>query len=191
MIWKKKQCKFCGYVLKNDWSFCPSCGRPVRDLDLFEKMFNDIESEFERIDKELKNRSKLNVRGGEIHITVQSGTGIEPRVEVRTSGDYKNLEPQIKRKLGIGESIKNTFKKPKKTEEPETKISKEQGMTKITINLPGIKSEDQIEVKQFEQSIEIKAFAKDKTYFKLIPIRSNSIIDKKFKDGVLEIQIRN
>ncbi|MEM5878185.1 MAG: zinc ribbon domain-containing protein [Candidatus Aenigmatarchaeota archaeon] len=191
MIWKKKQCKFCGYSLKNDWSFCPSCGRPVRDLDLFEKMFNDIESEFERIDKELKNRPKLNVRGGEIHITVQSGTGIEPRVEVRTSGDYKNLEPQIKRKLGIGESIKNTFKKPKKTEEPETKISKEQGMTKITINLPGIKSEDQIEVKQFEQSIEIKAFAKDKTYFKLIPIKSNSIIDKKFKDGVLEIQIRN
>ncbi|MBU5689649.1 MAG: zinc ribbon domain-containing protein [Candidatus Aenigmatarchaeota archaeon] len=190
MIWKRKQCNFCGYNLKNDWSFCPNCGRPVREFGIFERMFNEIETEFQRIDKEFK-KPRIKTSGGEIHITVQSGTGMEPRIEVRTSGDYKNLEPEIKRKLGLSESIKNTFRKPKKTEEPETKMSKNKDKTIITINLPDIKSEDQIEIKQFEQSIEVKAFAKDKTYFKLIPIPANSVVNKTFRNGVLEIEIKN
>ena len=188
MIWKKKKCNFCGYQIKDDWNFCPKCSKPLREFDLFEKMISDIETEFERIDKEFK-KPKLNVRGGEIHITVQSGTGIQPKIEVKTTGDYKNIEPEIKKKLGISETLQSTFRKAKKTEEPETKTIKKDGKTIIKINLPGIKSEDQIEIKQFEQSIEIKAFEKNKTYFKLIPIPSNAFIDRKFKDGVLELQI--
>jgi len=36
-----------------------------------------------------------------ISITIHSGTGMKPRIEVKTYGDYKKLEPEIKRRLGI------------------------------------------------------------------------------------------
>lgn len=157
-------------------------------------MFEDIEKEFERVDKMFtleKDIEKPKIRGGSLHITVQSGTGMEPKIEIKTTGDYKTLEPEIKKKLGISE-IKEIEEKPRKvkiTEEPETKKIVEKGKTIIKIELPGVKSEDDIEIKRFEQSIEVKAFAGDKAYFKLIPIPENATINKKFKDGILEIEI--
>jgi len=195
MFWKKS-CSFCGYKLNNDWNFCPNCGRPVKGLsidDMFKDMFEDIEKEFERIDKMFKiepmTMKNSNVKGGSLHITIQSGTGMQPKIEVKTTGDYKKLEPEIKRKLGISEIKEEQPRKAKITEEPEAKKIVEKGKTIIKIDLPGVKSEDDIEVKRLEQSIEIKAFAGDKAYFKLIPIPENAKINKKFKDGVLEIEI--
>ncbi|MEM5799205.1 MAG: hypothetical protein QXZ43_00860 [Candidatus Aenigmatarchaeota archaeon] len=196
MFWKKS-CNFCGYKLSKDWNFCPKCGKPTKDLSIegvFKDMFEDIEKEFERIDKMFtleKDIEKPKIRGGSLHITVQSGTGMEPKIEIKTTGDYKTLEPEIKKKLGISE-IKEIEEKPRKvkiTEEPETKKIVEKGKTIIKIELPGVKSEDDIEIKRFEQSIEVKAFAGDKAYFKLIPIPENATINKKFKDGILEIEI--
>jgi hypothetical protein len=54
--------------------------------------------------------------------------------------------------------------------------------------LPDVEREEDIEVKRFEQSIEIRARTKDKLYFKLLPI-TGEIINKSFKDGVLKIEI--
>jgi HSP20 family molecular chaperone IbpA len=198
MFWKKT-CRFCGYRLSKDWDFCPKCGKPVKEENiegLFYGMFEDIEKEFERIDKMFKmNEFDLKptkgIRGGSIHITVQSGTGMKPRVEIKTTGDYKALEPEIKKKFGL-EEVKEIEEKPRKikiTEEPEAKKTVKGGKMIIKLELPGVKSEDDIEIKKLEQSIEVKAFADDKAYFKLIPIPENATINKTFKDGVLEIEI--
>jgi HSP20 family molecular chaperone IbpA len=185
--------------LSKDWDFCPKCGRPVKEENiegLFSGMFDDIEKEFERIDKMFKMsdfdlKPAKGVRGGSIHITVQSGTGMKPKVEIKTTGDYKALEPEIKKKFGL-EEVKEVEEKPRKvkiTEEPETRKTVKGGKTIIKLELPGVKSEDDIEIKRLEQSIEVKAFADDKAYFKLIPIPENAKITKTFKDGVLEIDI--
>jgi HSP20 family molecular chaperone IbpA len=197
MFWKKS-CRFCGYKLNSDWDFCPKCGRPVREENIegiFSSMFDDIEKEFERIDKMFRMSDfdvKPQVRGGSIHITVQSGTGMKPRVKIKTTGDYKALEPEIRKKLGMEEGVKEVKEKSRKvkiTEEPETKKIVKGGKTIIKLELPGVKSEEDIEVKRLEQSIEVKAFAGDKAYFKLIPIPESATINKTFKDGVLEIEI--
>jgi hypothetical protein len=136
------------------------------------------------------------MKGGGISITIQSGTGMEPKIEIKTSGEYKKLEPEIKRKLGIKPAIeeveeeveKKPRKIPKITEEPETKIEKIGNLQRIQIKLPDVKSEDDIEVKSLEQSIEVKAFAGDKAYFKLLPI-TGTIIKKEFKDKILKIEV--
>lgn len=78
---------------------------------------------------------------------------------------------------------------PRITEEPETKIQKSQNRQTITLNLPDVKNLDDIEIKQLHQSIEIKAFAGDKAYFKLIPIPSDATVNNEFKDGVLKIEV--
>lgn len=200
-MFEKKKCPECGEKVKDEWEFCPKCGSALKEKEGIFDVFEDIDKEFERIDKMFgiefpKFKFKPIVRGGGISITIQTGTGREPRIEVRTSGDYKQLEPEIKRRLGIKPSVEEVEEKvekkvrvPKVTEEPETRIEKVGNKQIIRIKLPEVKEED-IEVKKLEQSIEIKAFAGDKAYFKLIPIPSNATITKKeFKNGILNIEV--
>jgi HSP20 family molecular chaperone IbpA len=131
-----------------------------------------------------------------ISITIHSGTGMKPKVEVKTYGEYKKLEPEIKRRLGVKVPIEEVeeeekeieYKPPKTTEEPEAKVSREGNRTIIEIKLPDVEKEEDINVKKLEQSIEIRARAKDKLYFKLIPM-AGEIVRKSFKDGVLKIEI--
>jgi len=206
-MFEKKKCRECGEKVSDKWDFCPYCGAPLRERE-FEPfdIFEDIEKEFRRIDRmfgfePLKFRIKPGIRGGGISITIQSGTGMEPKIEVRTSGEYKKLEPEIKRRLGIkpgveevseeeAEEEKRKVRVPKVTEEPEAEVKSLGNKQIISIKLPDVKSEKDIEVKKLEQSMEIKAFAGDKAYFKLIPLPANaSIVKKEFKNGVLRIEV--
>jgi HSP20 family molecular chaperone IbpA len=214
-MFEKKVCPNCGERIKDDWEFCPHCGEEIEAEERWEKevapsgsIFGDIDKELEKIDKMFDFGSfklpafkmKPHMRGGGISITVQSGTGIEPRVEVKTSGEYKKLEPELKRRFGIKPPIeeveeervkkkKGEVKLPKVTEEPETEIRNMGNRQIISIKLPDVKNEDDIEIKKLEQSIEVKALTDDKAYFKLIPIPPGVAISKKFKDGVLKIEI--
>jgi len=203
----RKRCESCGKEIKSGWVFCPNCGERLKEEDSstfsHESIFGDIEDEFKRIDKMFgsdffgfpKFDTKIPKGSGGISVTITSGTGKEPKVDVKTSGNYKGLEPEIKRKLGVKPAIEEVEEEPKHkqakvTEEPETKIDTIGNKQTIQIKLPNVKSLKDIEIKKLEQSLEIKAFAKDNTYFKLIPIHSNSeIINKEFKNNVLKIEI--
>jgi HSP20 family molecular chaperone IbpA len=202
-MFERKKCKECGEKVSDKWDFCPYCGAPLREKE-FEPfdIFDDIDKEFRRIDKMFgiefpKFRIKPGIRGGGISITIQSGTGMEPKVEVKTSGEYKKLEPEIKRRLGVKpgveevseEEVEKKVRIPKVTEEPEAEIKNLGNKQIISIKLPDVNEKD-IEAKKLEQSMEIKAFAGDKAYFKLIPLPANaSIVKKEFKNGVLKIEV--
>ena len=196
-----KRCWKCGRKLKDEWKFCPYCGADQRrkPYDIFE----NVEEEFKRIDKMFGPRFfkfpldfEAPFKSGGISITIRSGTGMEPKIDVKTSGEYKKLEPEIKRKLGVKEGIREeetekTHPTPKITEEPETRVERVGNERTITIKLPGVKSSEDVEVRKLEQSIEVKAFAGDKAYFKLIPIKPHAeIIDENFIDETLKIRVR-
>ena len=165
------------------------------------KLWLSILAEFERIDKVFSEsffkfpslRTKP-YRSGGITIRIESVGGKEPKIEIRTTGEYKKLEPEIKKRLGMKPAIQEVKERkirvPKVTEEPETKIKTIGNKQIITVKLPGVKSEDDIEIRRLEQSIEIKAFVNNKAYFTLIPIPKKAVISKKFKEGVLKIEIR-
>jgi HSP20 family molecular chaperone IbpA len=206
-MFEKKKCQACGEKVRDDWQYCPYCGEELTKREEIKfrpfSIFEDIDKEFERIDKMFgSNLFKFRkfripkMKGGGISITIQSGTGMEPKIDIKTSGEYKELEPEIKRKLGIKPSVeeveearKEKIRKiPKITEEPETKIEKIGNLQRIQIKLPDVKSEDDIEVRSLEQSIEVKAFAGDKAYFKLLPI-TGTVIKKEFKDKILKIEV--
>jgi len=203
-MFELKRCRRCGKGLKKEWEFCPYCGESVEYKPKYRDIFKDVDKEFERIDKMFgpvfvkfpKFDIESPFKRSGISITIRSGTGRKPTVHVKTSGHYKKVEPQIKRRLGVSgevEEVKEEEQKiriPKITEEPETKIEQRGNEGIIIIKLPDVKNLDDIEIRKLGQSIEIKAFAGDKAYFKLIPIKPNAqISDRSFKNGILKIQL--
>ena len=202
-MFESKKCRRCGKGLKDDWVACPYCGEGARIKRQY-NMLQDIDKEFERIDKIfgpiLVKFPKLDMenpfKSGGISITIKNGTGMKPQVDVKTAGQYKKIEPDIKKRIGVGEGFEDVKEEkvhrriPKTTEEPDVNIQKEGNKETIKIKLPNVKNPDDIEIKKLEQSIEIKAFAGDKAYFKLIPIKPDAeISDKSFKNGVLKLEV--
>ncbi len=206
----KKRCPKCKRFVEKGWNYCPYCGFDLKERYFFTPsffdIFDEIEREFERIDKmrelftkrifefpelEESEEFEFKPRFGGISITIRSGTGMKPKIEVKTFGDYKKLEPEIKRKFGVKEvEIEREREMPEITEEPEAEIRRIGDKFLIEVKLPDIKDERDIDIKKLEQSVEIRAFGKDKAYFKLIPIQKGlRILKKEFKDGILKIEL--
>ncbi len=201
----RKKCPRCGKPVKNEWNFCPYCGYNLRAIyrSTFDSIFEEIERSFQEMFKsdlfkmpdifEDLEKFDRRVRGGGISIRIESGTGMKPKVYVKTFGDYKKLEPEIKKRLrvttGVVEEEREKPKRiPKITEEPEVSIRHVGTQTIVEVDLPDVKSEKDIEVKKLEQSIEIKAYAGDKAYFKIIPIPGKKeIVEREFRKGKLKI----
>jgi hypothetical protein len=171
-MFNKIRCKNCGAKVKSDWNFCPKCGNSLKEKPVFE----DLEKEFRKSTR----FPKISMRPGRgITITI-SGRPRRKPIKI-ISG------PRIERPKFEREKPKKT---PKYTEEPETKVKHVGTKDIIQIKLPEVKSQDDIEVRRFEQSIEVRAFVGDKAYFKLIPVSSRAeILKKEFKDNILKVEI--
>ncbi len=188
MFWEKR-CKNCDSKVKGEWIFCPNCATPLKEVR-GKDIFQEVDKEFKQIDKMLEMkvpkfmlRPPLKAKGVSIIITADNVS--PPKINVQTYGNQKHMHHQH-------EHMRHEEKPariPKTTEEPETKIQRSQNKQIITLNLPDVKNLEDIEINQLQQSIEIKAFAGDKAYFKLIPVPLNATVNNEFKDGVLKIEV--
>lgn len=213
MFEKKKSCRRCGSAVSYRHNFCPNCGENLKERqykaqDVFGSVFEDVEKEFARIDRnffEMPRRQQPRVSfrmpGGVsgISVTISSGTGMKPNVNVKTYGEYKKIEPEIRRKLGARGPVQEIAERPARkpmdaiapsvTEEPATEIKESGTKQTISIRLPGVRSAEDIDIRRLEQSIEVRAVAGDKAYFKLVPIKGRSVENKGFRDGVLTLEV--
>jgi len=173
MFFGKKKCRKCGEKVDDKWSFCPYCGEELKKP---KSILENIDREFEKVDKMLSFKP---IKG--ISIMISGGEGMEPKIKIKTPsyGEDETKREKVKER---------SIRIPKITEEPETKIERIGNRQVIKMKLPGVKMED-IEIKRLEQSIEVKAFAGDKTYFKLIPIPSNAAINRSFESEMLKIEV--
>lgn len=145
--------------------YCPFCGNGLREQTKMEQ-------------NEIKPKFVINPRG--MSITITSDNISPPKIDVRPYGENRHHHHVVEQKPA---------REVKTTEEPKTKIQRIKNKQIITMDIPDVKSLDDIEVKQLQQSIEIKAYAGDKAYFKLIPIPSNATVNNEFKDGILKIEV--
>ncbi|MEM5873127.1 MAG: zinc ribbon domain-containing protein [Candidatus Aenigmatarchaeota archaeon] len=203
-------CPCCGKEIEANWAYCPYCGcflgfrifDEIFDRNYLRDIFEDFDRTFRRVLKEMLKPFDLEkepyIRGGGISIVIKSESGKKPKVYVKTFGDYKELEPKIKenlkKKIGIEEVEEKQEEKVKEirevkvTEEPEVKIKRELNRIEIEVDLPDVESAKDIEISELEESIEIRAYAKDKAYFKIISKPAGkSIIEKRFEKGKLKI----
>jgi len=122
-----------------------------------------------------KPAKKPSLKKGGISISISTSNGKPPEIKVSSFGNipkFKEQEKQIRQKtdaLKLPQSNSSKFAGlPKK--EPETNIRRLSNKVIYEVNLPGVKSVKDVSIAQFENSIEIKALAKDKVFSKIIPI---------------------
>lgn len=213
-------CPNCGSEVEDDWKFCPVCGEPLskrREDDVFSGMFERLEREMEEMDKGFERNFEVldlspffrkPVKGGGFSIRISRSADKKPEVSFRTFGDVDRREVKKKLKeMGIaempeaaapaeerepsgGEAQGFSVEGTRKTEEPETCIRRIDGKIVAEVRLPGVKDMEDIEVKSLGNSIEIKAIAGEKAYFKILTKPSTTkVVGKKLENGVLEIEI--
>ncbi len=228
-------CHRCGKKVDEHWDFCPSCGakvmRPVKferpsplfssdtifssfkkQLDEMNRLMSmdmkNMEKDFEVFD--LKNGSEPKIKRNGFSVSIRSGTGRKPQVNIKTFGDVdkKKLQEELSRRFGIklqnmpektvaikaelpaekmqGSKIKEM---PKITEEPKTDIKRLPDKIIIETNLPDVESEDDIIIHTLPESIELKAIGKKKMYFKIMQIPKGwQLTSKTFKDSKLKLE---
>ena len=171
------------------------------DFDDFDRMF---EKNFQAIDlsplirKVSENaREKPKTRG--FTVRIKTGTGMQPKIDIRTQGDVKPemVEKEIERRFGFRPSLKKAVQKipsirggaPKVTEEPQADVKRIGDRIIVDIKLPEVKSEENIDVKELSSSVEVKAAAGEKAYFKIITKPENfRLTQKSFSNGTLHLE---
>lgn len=198
------RCFNCNEEVRRNWNYCPNCGVNLRRRRAYEKypgllgfssIFDEIDREFREIERMFRRFTMpppRERRGGGVSIKISSEPGKEPRVEVRTFGDFKDKEPEILQRLGVKEAKPKAQRLPPKvTEEPETKVERRGNRVIYRIKVPGVKSEEDIDVQRLRESVEVRAYAQDKAYFTLFSIPKRARIAATRLEGdefVIEVE---
>lgn len=178
----------CGKNIDKKWNFCPYCGRRIDKgfrfkFPGFSRKEENIEDEFQMMNKQVEQMFKMFGLPGKVNVKVMRGEpgGMVP-VQPRTMQKKKKIK---------AESPPEEPKKVKEMLEPITKMTKTVDGLKTVMQLPGVKSGKDVKIRKFTESIEIRAYADQRGYFKVIPVGPNSeIIDKKFANEMLKLVIK-
>jgi len=216
-MFKKRKCKNCKRKINNSYDFCPHCGdssnENPQDWGMLGKA--DTANEFEQFSNSLFGGVGGKIIGGMLGKTLKMlEQEMQKEFQSKTPTPGKNFELIINGKRIDPKNIKvshptQVIRKPRKilpniSNEALKKIStlpKKEPLTNIRrlaekviyeINMPGVNSLKDISIIKLESSIEIKAIANKKAYFKVIPINL-PIINYKFLDEklILEFGIKN
>jgi len=211
MLWKKGRCRNCNGSVEKEFSYCPNCGNPLKERqedqeqgfgvidDMFGQVERQMQQQMQEMDRmfgqEMFVKPKVIMpRGGSgISISIHSGSGVPPKVTVHTFGGAKRLEPQIRQRMSTGPMVSKVEKEeaPRITEEPEMEVRNEGENAVYTVALPEVRRAQDISVKRLPNSVEIRARAGDKLYFKLFEAQPRlSIAEKNFSNGKLTLVMK-
>ena len=165
--------------------------------------FVDLKPEF------IKKNPMFRSGGFRVKIT-RSGDG-PPSIDIKAFGDVdeklaEKMNEAIKAKTAVENAAhpRPTFEeKLEEMPEEEPPLRNVTGYSEPTastswagdhlvvdLDLPGVKGLDDISIKKLEESIEVRAFAGDRGYFKILSIpKEAKLIDKSFQANRLTIKI--
>jgi len=216
-MFKKRKCKNCNRKINNSYDFCPYCGNSFNknseDWGILGK--TDTVNEFEQFSNSLFGGVGGKIIGGMLGKTLKMlEREIQKEMKTQNSTPRTNFELIINGKRIDPKDIKvsqqrQVVKKPRKVlpnisneslkkistlpkKEPLTNIRRMADRVIYEITMPGVNSVNDISIIKLENSIEIKALADKKAYFKVIPINLPIIDYKLLKEKlILEFGIRN
>ncbi len=186
-----------GMLGKNDFMPLNNVKLPLGFNTLFNSLIKNLSKE---LDKEMMNnnfneiRKQNDMKKDGISISISTFGDGPPKIKVTQMGNNQKIPKEkiepIKQNFFTDSQIKN-FSSLKR-EEPKTNIRRLSNKVVYEIEMPGVKSTEDISIIKLENSIEIKAISKNKAYAKIIPI--NLPIKKyNLSNGklILELDIKN
>lgn len=208
-MFKKNSCSKCGKKVGNKFDFCPYCGNIVENREEDWGMLgkNDIpESErmnpFEKIAESMLNKMlggavKMFEKEMQKGMNQQKSNNPKTNIRLMINGKEIKLTPAEKKQQKKVKEVESKFFSDTKTkqflklpkEEPKTDLRRLSKKLVYEIELNGVSSADDVSVIKLENSIEIKAIAKEKAYFKIIPINL-PLVDYDFSDEKLTLELK-
>jgi DNA-directed RNA polymerase subunit RPC12/RpoP len=168
---------------------------------IFDSLLKEVDKQFKELDRKIGKEPefpKIREMNKGFSISISTETGKEPKIQIKTFGPgagelRQELEKEITGKKQIKKKIEISEEKAKKLaslprHEAETKVRRFSNKIIYEIELPGVKDVKDVFVNKLENSIEVKAFGKDKVYFKLIPLNL-PILNYKLKDEKLVLEL--
>jgi HSP20 family molecular chaperone IbpA len=154
---------------------------------IFNQTMKMLEKE---IEKEMKSPQNFSQRGNGFELYI-NGKRVDPsKVKITEKPIKENKSKEKPSKILASDKQKKFSILPK--EEPLIKLKRLSDSIIYEIDVPGVKSVEDISVLRMENSIEIKALSEKKAYSKIIPV-SLPIIDYLVEDGklILELETKN
>ncbi len=175
------RCISCGTELEEAWSFCPICG--AKKGHEFGRGIEDLMELFERSVKGIFSGGFPENfpfgRGFMVEITQEGGN---PKVSVKEFGETKE-EKKDEPAAITGKKI------PEGSEVIEPRVTVRGDERIIEVHLPEVRSESDIHLKKFHDSLEIRAYGDNKVYFAILPNVKAPNLEQKFANGVLTIRL--
>ncbi|MEA3342661.1 MAG: hypothetical protein U9Q92_00705 [archaeon] len=167
-----------------EWKYCPFCGESILRKPMHQMGMQDV------ADKMLYGLQKRLMR--KLLATLASGFAREQKSPVR-GFSVKVISGRGPAAQGAGQAVSTRRKTdidmtkkrptPKETLEPETSITELPGKLRADICVPGVEHLDDIDVLEFENSCEVRAYSGSKLYFKIIQIPKDLNLSGKSLSG--------
>lgn len=168
--------------------------------DMTRNMDRAFESDIEAVDISPYFK-KPKTKSSGFTIKIISGTGQKPKVDVQTFGDVdKEAVQKQLQQLGYQQKVPVAQEQKKEqptqkplpptntTEEPATEVKRVDSRVAVMMELPGVKDEQDIQIQDGEESVEVRAVAGDKGYFKILTKpEDSSLVEKRFENGKLHL----
>ena len=217
-MFKRKKCGKCEKKISEKYSFCPYCGNslgndenwgmlgkndfmvqensnnlglPTGINSIFNFLMKNLNKEINQMNK---GDNKENKKGG-ISISISSFGGGAPKINMSPIGENMNHEKEKREKIKEAPSRKfsdediKKFQSLKRTE-PKTEMRRFSEKVVFEISLPGVKTMEDVSITKLENSMELRAIAKTKAYFKLIPLNL-PILNYSLEKGKLILELKS
>jgi len=200
--------------LNDSYDFCPYCGNsadnskkenwgmlgrndfiPQSDFNEFPRGFNSLfnvlmksfNKQLSELEKSPYTPNQTMKRSG-IKIDISTSGNQPPRIRIGRIGEIpKEKQNKIVLPVFSPEKLKIFLSTPR--EEPKADVRRFSKRVIYEIELPGVKSAEDISMTKLESSIEIRAVSKGKSYLKIIPINFQ-ITNYEFSDERLTIELK-
>lgn len=180
-------CKNCNKEIGNvEWNYCPFCGNKllkpfyaVGMEDVADKILLGVQK---RLINTMFSLVADSLREGHVQQGHGQGRGFTVRVVAgnsRGAGQQGAKQAPKKAVTDHAVCLKSNRPVPDETVEPRVKIKKLEDKLQIDVALPQVKSMEDVDVLEFENSCEVRAYVGKKLYFKIIEVPTNFSLARK------------
>ncbi len=167
-----------GMLGRNDFIQQGEIRLPMGLGKIFNSLMKNLNSQFnelEKTDRIGENQKRPNIKKGGISISISTSGDKPPEIKVNSFGNNPDFKEKEKEMADEEKAMKLPSTNAKKfsglpKQEPTTNIRRLSNKIIYEISLPNVKSMKDVSIIQLENSIEIKALAKGKVFYKIIPI---------------------